>query len=196
MRQRYRLFRRCSGIFFILKTAPPADRKVSAPRTRKRQSVYSTPRMRRISASATRAQSANRPRLVDGHRSHHRDADLAACAGRDREDQAGRDAAAVGDGPNQKPFDTIRNVTILETQAEQFTKVLHIGTVSTNVYLRPRRGLGGLRGLSADKQSPTIETKQRNQGPSSTSRLRFPGELFFAERFPEPSRRRRLHDYR
>jgi integrase len=36
----------------------------------------------------------------------------------------------------QKPFDTIRSVTILETQADQFIKVLQTGTVSTNIYLR------------------------------------------------------------
>jgi integrase len=35
-----------------------------------------------------------------------------------------------------KSFDCLRDMTILETQGEHFLKVLQIGTVSTNVYLR------------------------------------------------------------
>jgi integrase len=35
-----------------------------------------------------------------------------------------------------KAFDVIRDLPILETRAEQFLKVLRIGTVATNVYLR------------------------------------------------------------
>ncbi len=37
---------------------------------------------------------------------------------------------------NQHAFDSIRNLPILETRAEQFFAVLQSGTVSTNVYLR------------------------------------------------------------
>src|SRR5271154_7231852 len=33
-------------------------------------------------------------------------------------------------------FDSIRNLVVLETQAEHFLKVLENGTVSTNIYLR------------------------------------------------------------
>jgi hypothetical protein len=33
-------------------------------------------------------------------------------------------------------FDSIRNMVVLETQAEHFLKVLENGTVSTNIYLR------------------------------------------------------------
>jgi integrase len=36
----------------------------------------------------------------------------------------------------EKPFDLIRDLPILETQAEHFLKMLHGGTVSTNVFLR------------------------------------------------------------
>jgi len=36
----------------------------------------------------------------------------------------------------EKPFDLIRNLPILRTQAQHFLKVLETGTVSTNVYLR------------------------------------------------------------
>ena len=35
-----------------------------------------------------------------------------------------------------KAFDLIRNLRILETQSAHFLKVLELGTVSTNVYLR------------------------------------------------------------
>jgi hypothetical protein len=35
-----------------------------------------------------------------------------------------------------KAFDLIRNLPILETQSAHFLKVLELGTVSTNVYLR------------------------------------------------------------
>ena len=35
-----------------------------------------------------------------------------------------------------KAYDLIRDLPILETQAEHFLKVLHTGTVSTNVFLR------------------------------------------------------------
>jgi integrase len=35
-----------------------------------------------------------------------------------------------------KAFDTIRNLVVLETQAEHFLKVLECGSVSTNIYLR------------------------------------------------------------
>ncbi len=35
-----------------------------------------------------------------------------------------------------KAFDLIRNLPILETQAEHFLKVLQVGTISTNVFLR------------------------------------------------------------
>jgi hypothetical protein len=35
-----------------------------------------------------------------------------------------------------KAFDLIRNLPILETQAEHFLNVLRAGTISTNVFLR------------------------------------------------------------
>ena len=35
-----------------------------------------------------------------------------------------------------KAFDSIRNLVVLETQAEHFLKVLENGSVSTNIYLR------------------------------------------------------------
>ena len=35
-----------------------------------------------------------------------------------------------------KAFDSIRNMVVLETQAEHFMKVLESGSVSTNIYLR------------------------------------------------------------
>ena len=37
---------------------------------------------------------------------------------------------------NDKAFDPIRNLVVLETQAEHFLKVLEVGCVSTNIYLR------------------------------------------------------------
>jgi integrase len=37
---------------------------------------------------------------------------------------------------NDKAFDSIRNMAVLETQAEHFLKVLEVGSVSTNIYLR------------------------------------------------------------
>src|ERR1035438_10483828 len=35
-----------------------------------------------------------------------------------------------------KAFDSVRNMVVLETQAEHFLKVLETGSVSTNIYLR------------------------------------------------------------
>jgi hypothetical protein len=39
-----------------------------------------------------------------------------------------------------KAFDLIRNLPILETRSAHFLKVLELGTVSTNVYLRRIHG--------------------------------------------------------
>ena len=39
-----------------------------------------------------------------------------------------------------KAFDSIRNLVVLETQAEQFLKVLENGSVSMNIYLRRVHG--------------------------------------------------------
>ena len=39
-------------------------------------------------------------------------------------------------GINQKPFNRIRNLTLVETRAEHFWSVLTEGTVSTNIFLR------------------------------------------------------------
>jgi len=39
-----------------------------------------------------------------------------------------------------KAFDPIRNLVVLETQAEHFLKVLEGACVSTNIYLRRIRG--------------------------------------------------------
>src|SRR5271170_127398 len=61
-----------------------------------------------------------------------------------------------------KAFDTIRNMVVLETQAEHFLKVLECGSVSTNIYLR-RIHICRRKGAMGKGQRKKISTESQKQ---------------------------------
>jgi integrase len=133
MKPRYRLFRRRSGIFFL---EDCVSRQQESLRTKDKDDA------RRLFAAKNEAHQQPALNLqiaraylmaIDpaiGTRTWQHAMDVIV-SGKEGETQrrwltATKDAA----------FDALRRIVILETQAEQFLKVLHAGTVSTNVYLR------------------------------------------------------------
>jgi integrase len=132
MKQRFRLFRR-NGIFY---THDSLTGKQSSLETRDRCEAYQlfsvktqayrqahlNLRLARTYLTATDPLAATRPwqtAMDELVKSKH-----------------GKWGERWGRAIKEKPFDLIRNLPIIETHAEHFLKVLLIGTVSTNVYLR------------------------------------------------------------
>lgn len=133
MKQRFRMFRRQGGVFYIfdrqtghresLETdhEPTARRLLHAKNEAEQQPI--------INRQIARAYlAAGDPEIVKRTWQTVMDeiVKLKGCKTRDRWETAIKD----------KAFDSIRNRVILETNADQFLRVLEKGTVSTNVYLR------------------------------------------------------------
>jgi integrase len=133
MRQRYRLFRRSSGIFFIEDRATrrqeslrTKDKEVASRLFHSKNEAHVQPALNLQIARAYLM--AIDPAIATRTWQHALDEII-------KTKQGGTQVRWLS-AAKQKPFDTIRNVPILETQAEHFLKVLNSGTVSTNVYLR------------------------------------------------------------
>ena len=61
---------------------------------------------------------------------------MAARHGRNSQTQNWRNTAPLVERHQGQAFVSIRNLVVLETQAEHFFKVLENGSISTNIYLR------------------------------------------------------------
>ncbi|HTE88245.1 MAG TPA: hypothetical protein VK639_04765, partial [Terriglobales bacterium] len=133
MKQRFRLYRRNGGIFYIhdSKTGQQAslgtrERTESvalfSARTQAHRQAHLNLRLARTYLAATDPLVAKRTWQMP----------MEELAGTKRGATRERWQRVVKD----KAYDLIRDLPILETQAEQFLKVLHTGMVSTNVFLR------------------------------------------------------------
>jgi integrase len=133
MKQRFRLYRRYRGIYYI-----------HDDKTGKQESLHTRDRAEASALFAAKTQS---------HRQAHLNLRLArtylmatdSLADKRTwqmamEELARSKRSTWGErwqrAIKEKSFDVIRNLPIIETQAEHFLKVLQVGTVSTNVYLR------------------------------------------------------------
>jgi hypothetical protein len=133
MKQRFRLYRRKGGIYYVhddesgkqesLCTRDRAEAaSLFAAKTQAHRQAHLNLRLARTYLAATDPMVAKRTWQVPME-------ELAKAkrgATRERWQRVLKDNA----------FALIRDMPILETQAEQFLKVLHTGTVSTNVFLR------------------------------------------------------------
>lgn len=133
MKHRFRLYRRDGGIYYI-----------QDDQTRKQESLHTRDRVEAAALFAARTQA---------HRQAHLNLRLARTylmatdplADKRTWQMAMEELAGTKRGTwgerwqraiKEKPFDAIRHLPIIETQAEHFLRVLQVGTVSTNVYLR------------------------------------------------------------
>lgn len=133
MKLRYRLFRRGSGLFFIEDTI---TKKQESLRTRDKaiaQRLFSARneahQQPAINLQIARAYlRASDPMIIQRNWQHVLDEIIKTKQGSTRERwlRAGKD----------KAFDSIREICLIETQAEHLLRVLERGTVSTNVHLR------------------------------------------------------------
>ncbi len=78
-----------------------------------------------------------------------------------------------------KAFESIRNLAVLETQAEHFSKVLEVGSVSTNIYLRRTHnfamGMGWLAWPELPKERwPAFEFKEKRAITTGTITVPYP----------------------
>ncbi len=133
MKTRFRLFRRASGVFYIedsttlrqesLKTK---DRIVAQRLCHAKNSAHEQPALNLQLARTYLA--ASDPEVAKRTWQTAMEAVVATKSGvtRERWERAIKDHA----------FDAIRNLRILETQAERLLHVLQVGTVATNVFLR------------------------------------------------------------
>jgi hypothetical protein len=133
MKQRFRLYRRNGGIYYIhddetgkqesLHTRERVEASaLFAAKTQAHRQAHLNLRLARTYLTATDPQAATRPWQVamdELVKTKH-----------------GKWGERWGRAIIEKPFDLIRDLPIIETQAEHFLKVLQVGTVSTNVYLR------------------------------------------------------------
>jgi len=133
MKQRFRLYRRNGGVFYIhdSKTGKQSSlgtrqrteaAALFSARTQAHCQAHLNLRLARTYLAATDPMVAKRTWQVPMEEL----AKTKRGATRDRWQRVIKDGA----------YDLIRDLPILETQAEHFLKVLHAGTVSTNVFLR------------------------------------------------------------
>ncbi len=133
MKQRFRLYRRHGGIYYVhddesgkqesLGTRDRAEAaSLFAAKTQSHRQAHLNLRLARTYLAATDPMVAKRTWLAPMEEL----AKTKRGATRERWQRVLKDKALA----------LIRDVPILETQAEQFLKVLHTGTVSTNVFLR------------------------------------------------------------
>jgi hypothetical protein len=133
MKLRYRLFRRSNGLFFIEDTV---TKKQESLRTREkaiaqrllnaRNEAYQQPA---INLQIARAYLRASDPLISQRTWQHALEEIIKSkrgANQDRWFRAAKD----------KAYDSIKGIALIETQAEHLLKVLQIGTVSTNVFLR------------------------------------------------------------
>jgi hypothetical protein len=163
MKQRFRLYRRNGGIYYIhddktgkqesLRTRDRVEASaLFAAKTQSHRQAHLNLRLARTYLAATDPMVAKRTwqvameELVKTKRG----------ATHERWQRALKD----------KAFDLIRDVPILETQAEHFLKVLNIGKVSTNVFLRRIHNFALDMGwlpwpVIVKRQWPAIEFKEK-----------------------------------
>ena len=133
MKQRFRLYRRNGGIFYIHDSKTGKQLSLGtrqrteavalfSARTQAHSQAHLNLRLARTYLAATDPMVAKRTWQVPMEEL----ANTKHGATRDRWRRVVKDRA----------YDLIRDLPILETQAEHFLKVLHAGTVSTNVFLR------------------------------------------------------------
>ena len=133
MKQRFRLYRRPRGIYYIhddetgkqqsLQTRDRAEAwQLFSAKTQAYRQAHLNLRLARTYLTASDPLAATRPwqtameELV--------------------KNKQGKWGERWGRAIKEKPFDLIRDLPIIETHAEHFLKVLPVSTVSTNVYLR------------------------------------------------------------
>src|SRR5437867_3195910 len=133
MKQRFRLYRRNGGIFYIHDSKTGKQESLGtrarteavalfSARTQAYRQAHLNLRLARTYLAATDPMVAKRTWQVPMEEL----AQTKRGATRERWQRVLKD----------KAFGLIRDLAILETQAEHFLKVLHVGTVSTNVFLR------------------------------------------------------------
>ena len=129
MKQRFRLYRRNGGIFYIHDSITGQQASLGTRERTKAMALFSARtqahlnlRLARTYLAATDPMVAKRTWQVPMEEL----ANTKRGATRDRWRRVVKDSA----------YDLIRDLPILETQAEHFLKVLHAGAVSTNVFLR------------------------------------------------------------
>jgi integrase len=163
MKQRFRLYRRNGGIYYI-----------HDDKTGKQESLQTRERVEASALFAAKTQS---------HRQAHLNLRLARTYLAATDPMVSRrtwqlpmdELGKTKRGPTlvrwqrairDKAFDLIRNLPILETQAEHFLKVLYVGTVSTNVFLRRIHNFALDMGwlpwpVVVKRQWPSIEFKEK-----------------------------------
>lgn len=133
MKTRYRLFQRNSGIFFVQdnvtgkqESLRTRDRRVAGRIIGARNEAYEQPAINRQIAKAYLTVSD--PLAATRNWQYVMDTIAQTKTGSTGE----RWTWAM----KQKPFEIIRTVKLIDTQADHFLEVLKAGTVSTNVFLR------------------------------------------------------------
>jgi len=166
MKLRYRLFRRSNGLYFVEDTV---TKKQESLRTREkaiaqrllsaRNEAYQQPA---INLQIARAYlRASDPLISQRTWQHALDEIIKSKRGanQDRWFRAAKD----------KAYDSIKGITLIETQAEHLLKVLQIGTVSTNVFLRK------LHNFCVDMNWLPWPIVSKRQWPSTGAEL--PGQI-------------------
>lgn len=163
MKQRFRLYRRAGGIYYIhdgdtgkqesLKTRDRAEASaLFSAKTQSHRQAHLNLRLARTYLAATDPMVSKRTWQVP----------MEELAKTKRGTTHERWQRAIKD----KAFDLIRDLPILETQAEHFLKVLNVGTVSTNVFLRRAHNFALDMGwlpwpVVVKRQWPAIEFKDK-----------------------------------
>jgi hypothetical protein len=133
MTDKFRIFRRASGVWYIEDSETRVQRSL---RTRNQieakrflQAENEAYRQPAINVQIARAYlTASDPKLVTRTWLEVMEGLVALKAGTNRQ----RWERAIGD----KSFDSLRQLPLIETRAEHFLKVLEVGKVSSNLYLR------------------------------------------------------------
>jgi hypothetical protein len=163
MKQRFRLYRRNGGIFYVhdgdtgkqesLCTRDRAEASaLFAAKTQAHRQAHLNLRLARTYLAATDPMVSKRTWRAPMEEL----ARIKRGATKERWQRALKD----------KAFDLIRDLPILETQAEHFLKVLNVGTVSTNVFLRRAHNFALDMGwlpwpVVVKRQWPAIEFKEK-----------------------------------
>jgi hypothetical protein len=133
MKTRYRLFQRSRGVFFIQdnvtgrqESLRTRDRKAAGRIFNARNEAHEQPAINRQIAKAYLTVSDPLAATRDWQYV------MSAMAQTKNGSTAERWKWAI----KQKPFEIIRDVKLIDTQADHFLQVLQTGTVSTNVFLR------------------------------------------------------------
>ena len=163
MKQQFRLYRRNGGIYYIhddktgkqesLHTRERAEASaLFAAKTQSHRQAHLNLRLARTYLAATDPMVSKRTWQVP----------MEELAKTKRGSTLDRWQRAIKD----KAFDLIRDLPILETQAEHFLKVLNTGTVSTNVFLRRAHNFALDMGwlpwpVVVKRQWPAIEFKEK-----------------------------------